>query len=97
MTQYPVNYHYDKRDSSMYDGMAATAGEAQKITSAILTEANGEPTEAPLPRIMSTEAGPKGTREQVESWWADEIAAGWVSVIQVYGGWVAQVEYWDYE
>ena len=72
------------------DGMAETADEARARMSEMLTEANGEPTEAPLPHIATTEAGQKGTREQVEDWWSDEIAAGWVSPLQVYGGWVAR-------
>ncbi|WP_340109495.1 hypothetical protein [Pikeienuella sp. HZG-20] len=94
MTRYPINAQYDMRDGLTHDGMAETAEEARAIMSAMLTVANEEPTEAPEPYITSTEVGPKGSREQLSDWWADEIAAGYVTPIAVYGGYVAQVEYW---
>jgi hypothetical protein len=94
MTRYPINFEYDRSFGSLYDGAAATADEARAIMSDLLTEAAGMPTVAPEPYIASTEAGPVGTEEQVRRWWADEIAAGWVTPIRVYGGYVAQVEHW---
>lgn len=95
MTSYPINYEYDKRTGSFYTGFAETPDEARAIISDMLTEANGEKTDAPMPYLATTEAGITGSREQIESWWADEIADGWVTPVQVWRGWIAQVEYWN--
>lgn len=97
MTAYPVNFQYDTSAGAMFDGMAETEAEARVIESAIRTEANGEPTEAPAAFLTTREAGPLGSRDQICEWWADEIAAGYVTPIQVWGGYVAQVEFWTFE
>ena len=94
MTTYPVNYEYDKHSGSMFDGLAKTAEEARAINSEILTEAEGEETKSPEMTLTTTEAGPYGTRAQIEEWWAKEITQGWVRPIKVYSGYVAEVEYW---
>lgn len=93
---YPVNFEYDKRDGIYYDGLAETEAEARAINSEGLAGANGEPAVSPPMHLASTEAGPTmKNRRLIEEWWADEIAAGWASPLQVYSGWVAQVEYWE--
>lgn len=95
MTSYPVNYVYDRSEGSLFDGMAATAEEARAIIDAIASEAEGAPVTAQPPRLATTEAGQIATsRAQVEDWWADEIAEGWVAPVQVWGGWKAEVTYW---
>lgn len=94
MTSYPINYEYDKNAGSTYDGTAETAEAARDVFSTMLTEANGEPTEAPEPWLTTTEAGMKSTRDKIEQAWAAEIAAGWVTPLQVYNGWIAEVTYW---
>lgn len=94
MTSYPVNFEYDKHSGVMHDGFANSADDAKAILSTLLTVANGTPTEAPTPYLTSCEAGPRGTKEQIETWWADDIAAGWVTPLRVNSGYVAQVEHW---
>lgn len=95
MTSYPVNFQYDKYDGQMFDGVAETSEEARAIMSEILTEANAEPTEAPEPRLATTECGAYGrNREDIESWWADEIAAGYCKPVKAWNGWIAEVTYW---
>lgn len=96
MTSFPINYEYDSRNGIFFDGMAETAEDARVVMSAIFTEANGEPTESSLPSLATTEAGITcKTRGEIEKMWADEIAAGYVTPLRVWGGWVAQVEYWE--
>lgn len=97
MTRYPINYQYDRRSGSEHDGFAGDAEEARAVIVRLLIEADDETdeTSVPVPRLMSTEAGTvERSRQDVERWWADEIAAGWAAPTQVYGGWVVEVSYW---
>lgn len=97
MTTYPINYRYSHRDGSSDDGFAATADEALAVIRGYLTQGGVDESDLPTAaRLTTTEAGAvQRRREDVERDWADEIAAGWARVTQVYGGYKIMVETWE--
>jgi hypothetical protein len=90
MTSYPINFSYD-RDGSHHEGFAATADEAMAI---IRADRGGEWNVVGA-ELATCEVGiTRRSRAEVEEIWADEIAAGWMSVIQVYSGFRAEAMFW---
>jgi len=92
MTTYPINYVYDRHDGHRYEGFAATAEDAVKKTQ---LRRGGDW------RVLSAELTTREVgmitrdRSDFEAEWADEIEAGWVSVIHVHGGYRGEATFWS--
>lgn len=94
MTNYPINYTTDTADgSAFHDGFAADEAAAIEMVKRAGESLDAAEWRDHSAEFTSREAGPKQpTREAIEQLYADEIEAGYCTVGQVYGGWIAYIE-----
>lgn len=87
MTNYPVSYD-DEFDFAFIAGYAATAEEA-------INDFDVDGWRAVSAELSSSETGRvHKRRDEALDIYADEIASGYCQIIQVWGGWKAEITYW---
>lgn len=96
MTNYPINFSYD-RDGAMTDGYAADEVTALAVLRDLLTLGGNAADDLPTSmRLTTHEAGHiSRDRQSLETAWAHEIKAGYASVIQVWGGYKIEITTWE--
>lgn len=91
MTKFPINLVYDRHDGMMHEGFAATADAAI----AKIAAERGDEWNVTSAELATCEVGAvTKNRADFESAWAKEIAAGYVHVIHVHGGFKGEATYW---
>lgn len=89
---YPIDAEYDKHDGLMHMGFASTAEEAQAVFDKLDREDDDD---TPEVRLTETQVGGTfRTKDAAEAAWGDEIAAGWASVGNAWGGYIVTIETW---
>lgn len=91
----PVDLTYSGRHGIEHSGFAADDDEALSIARRLYSGSEWKP-ETISVRLTSREVGHVyRTRKEFEDAYQAEIAEGWVTPIQVYGGWKGQAEYYE--
>lgn len=95
MTNYPIQYEMT-RDGAFHSGFAADDDAALAIIRAEMIEGGFDEEDLPTKTILSSVQASHAMqdRDKLAGYWREEIAAGYASLEQVWGGWVVMVETW---